>query len=210
MVIGIDIDEVLFPLVHPICVFLSRKHGIRLEESQFVTYNFWENPYYKIKGLQATKQQAIDDFLEYTETQDFKEIKPYPGTLEAIRELKKLDSLVAITSRQNQLQEYTFQQLDFYFRREFLGVLFGNDFSKKGGEHLSKRGLCRTNPYGLVWLMIEDNADYARELSQDVHVIVPSRTWNREFTQLQLKNIYPSNSWIETIDIAKKLNRTRR
>ena len=201
MAIGIDVDEVIFPLAEPLCIYLNRKHGINLELNQFKSYNFWENPHYKILGVQATKQQAIDDFHEYSETEEFKSIQPYPLARDWILELRGIDRLVAITSRQNKIQEDTMFNLGHYFPRLFEKARFGNHLSKDGKPEFSKLEMCREEK---VRLMIEDNSFYAKQLSQYIPVILIDKPWNQDLP-IDAPNIYRVKEGLDASIIAKAL-----
>ena len=202
MAIGIDIDEVLFPLVPEICKFLNKKHGISLSEESFISYDFWENPSYKINGVQANKQQAIEDFYEFIINPEFRKIRPYPGAAKAVFELKKLDRLVAITSRQTELQNHTKWQLGYFFPKAFSNIAFGNNYAKNSGPVITKRQLCRSN---WVYLHLEDNLKYALEVSRDNLVILFKKPWNSEFDSGSCNNIHPVENLGEAVKIVKSI-----
>jgi len=202
MTIGIDIDEVLFPLVPKICKFLNKKHGISLAEKDFLSYDFWENPAYRINGVQATKQQAIEDFYEFIKNPEFRKIRPYPGAVKAVFELKKIDRLVAITSRQTELQNHTKWQMGYFFPKAFSNISFGNKYSKNSGPSITKRQLCRSN---WVYLLLEDNLEYALEVSKDISVILFRKPWNSKFDSGSCNNIHPVENLEQAVEIAKSI-----
>jgi len=202
MAIGVDIDEVLFPLVPEMCKFLNKKHGLSLTEESFFSYDFWENLDYRINGVQATKQQAIEDFYEFITNHEFRKIRPYPGAAKAIFELKKLDCLIAITSRQDELQNHTKWQLGYFFPRAFADVVFGNHYSKNSGPSISKRQLCKEN---YVNLLLEDNLNYALEVAKDIPVILFRKSWNRGFNSRDCNNLHPVENLEEAVKIAKEI-----
>lgn len=202
MAIGIDIDEVMFPLVPEICKFLNTKHSINLTEESFLNYDFWENPAYKINGIQATKKQAIEDCYEFTANHKFRKIRPCPGAAKAIFELKRLDNLIAITSRQTELKNHTKWQLGYFFPKAFSDIAFGNHYSKNSGPSITKRQLCRSN---WVYLLLEDNLKYALEVSKDISVILFRKPWNSEFDSGSCNNIHPIENLEEAVKIAKNI-----
>ncbi|MDP1728657.1 MAG: HAD hydrolase-like protein [archaeon] len=201
MAIGIDLDEVVFPCVEYFCKFLNKKHNINFKYKEVLTYNLSENAPYKIKGIQATKEQSIEDFYEFIETPEFKAIQPYPDAIEAISELRKLDFIVGITSRQNELQEHTRWQLNHFSPNLFSAIYFGNAYSKdKSKPQISKRELCKDH---YVSLLLEDNARYALDVSQDIPVILFRRPWNTWLERAD--DIYPVANWQEAVITAQKI-----
>lgn len=202
MAIGTDIDEVVFPLVRHECKFLNKKHNINLTEEDFTIYNFWEIPKYKINGVQATREQARDDFLEFSKTSDFRKIQPYGDARKAIFELSEIDFVVGVTSRQHELENHTRWQLGYYFRRAFSDVVFGNHHSSNSRPSVSKRELCKDN---YIWLLFEDNLDYAKEVSADIPVILFKRPWNSSFVPTPGSNIHSVDNWEQAVPLAKKL-----
>lgn len=204
MPIGIDIDEVLFPLVRHICPFLNRKYGINLEESQFLSYRFEENPNYLINGVQATKHQAVDDFYEFIQTPEFKSIKPFPEAARAVYELKQLDWIIAVTSRQDELdlRDHTKWQLEHFFPKTFQDVVFGNQHAKNLSPSISKQQLCQEN---YVSLLLEDNLEYASAVSHDIPVILFRKFWNKDVDRMNAPNIHPVSGWDEVFPTAKSV-----
>jgi len=198
MTIGIDLDEVVFPLVPHFCKFLRRKYKINISPEDFLSYHFWENPAYSINGVQATKQQAVDDFYEFIQTLEFKEIQPYPEAKISLLELKNLDSLIAITSRQIELREHTRRQLDYFFPNTFQDVVFGNQYPKNLEQSISKKDLCLQNK---VRLFFEDNWDYACEISENIPVILFDKPWNKNRSKEKITRV---NSWKEALEVARR------
>jgi uncharacterized HAD superfamily protein len=191
MAIGVDLDEVVWPLLKHHCLFLNKKYGKNLVESDFFSYLFPE-----VYG--ATQERATEDFYEFTETEFFTSIKPFEGSFKGLKELKKLDNLVAVTSRQNYLQEHTRKEIQRYFPNTFSKIVFGNSFSKTG-KNISKRKLCdREN----VWLLLEDIPNYALEVSKDIPVILFDKHWNKD---VQGENIIRAYGWRDATDIAREL-----
>ena len=168
MVIGVDCDEVIFPLIPHHCIFLNKKYNLNLDWKKFTSYNFWEH-------YGRTRGQAIDDFKDFTNTDEFMKVMPIEGAVEGIRELKKLDDLYIITSRTDELNDKTHKWLEEHFNGIFSGVVFGNIFSTSGRKKIQKRQLCNENN---ISLLLEDHYDYALDVSRDVPVILFDKPWN--------------------------------
>lgn len=201
MAIGIDIDEVLFPLLAPHCRFLNRKYNIHLEESQFSTYDFWDNPAYLDHGKRVTQKQATDDYYEFIKTPEFKRIEPYSGAVEAVSQLKELDSLIAVTSRQNELKNHTEMQLDYFFPQAFSKIVLGNRYANNSEPEISKIKLCKDNN---TWLLLEDQKHYALEVSKFASVLLLDKYWNQGMPW-DIPNIYKITGLADAPVIAKAL-----
>jgi len=191
MVIGVDLDEVVWPLLKHHCLFLNQKYNLNLKESDFYTYKFWD-----IYGV--TREKAIEDFYEFTETEFFRSIKPFNDSFEGLKELKKLDELVGVTSRQDYLQEHTRKEIKKYFPNIFSKIIFGNSLSKTG-VNISKRDICDGEN---VWLLLEDMRTYALEVSKDIPVILFDKYWNKD---VEGDNIIRAYNWEDITNIAREL-----
>ncbi|MEK6886165.1 MAG: hypothetical protein AABX17_04325 [Nanoarchaeota archaeon] len=193
MVIGVDCDEVIFPLLPSHCAFLNDKYALNLDWRKFTSYNFWEH-YGKTRG------QAVQDFIEFTSTDEFMKVMPIEGSQEGIRELKKLDKLYIITSRTDNLKDKTNNWLEQHFQGIFSGVVFGNIFSNNGRKKISKRQLCSENN---ISLLLEDHWDYALDVSQDIPVVLFDKPWNQDKKD-NSGRIIRVYSWKEAIEEARK------
>lgn len=190
MPIGVDLDEVLAPLIAHHCAFLNRKYGKSLAEADFCSYKFHE-----IYGV--TLEQGVDDFYEFAQTPAYAEIEPYSEALAGVSELASLDELHVITSRQYFLQSHTCAWIHKHFKGKFSSIDFGNSFSKEG-KKTSKAELCNRNN---IWLLIEDNEKYALEVSRDIPVILFDKPWNRT---LEARNITRAFNWRDIVDISRE------
>jgi uncharacterized HAD superfamily protein len=197
MPIGIDCDEVLFPLLDFHLIFLNRKYNINLTKKTFTTHNFWEH--YK-----GTREQAIEDFFEFTRTPEFLDVKPFEGAVESVKALKQLDNLIMITARQYELREKTEEWTKKYFGNLFSKIVLGNAFANQGTK-VSKRQLCSENN---ISLLLEDSYDNAFEVSKDIPVILFNRPWNE--LKDDTKRIVRVYGWKEAVDVARKFYSSRK
>ena len=190
MVIGVDCDEVVMPL--PLTKMLNKKYGKNVPESDNRGYDFW-SPF----GI--TKEKAIDIFIEFACTPEFLDLKPYEGALEGLLELKKIDELYLITSRPHSLKERTEQHLAIQCPNIFSKIITTNSFSNEGTP-IQKRKVCRDIS---ARLMIEDHYDTAREIAEDIPVILINRFWNKD--KPLLKNMVRAYNLQESADMAKRI-----
>jgi len=203
MRIGIDCDEVLFPLVENLCPFLNKKYQLNLNQSSFTTYQFWEH-------YNSTRDKAIDDFLEFTDSSEFSEIAPIRGAVKSIDELKKFGELYLVTSRQHSLRDKTESWIHRYFSGKFSKIIFGNSFSKTGAK-ISKRDICHENS---INTLLEDLPDYAKEVSLEIPVILFDKPWNQSAECLP--NILrvgnwrkPGEDWKQAVEATRNMARAR-
>jgi uncharacterized HAD superfamily protein len=193
MKIGIDCDEVIFPLLPNHCIFLNKKYGINLDWNKFTTYNFWEQ-------YNGTKDQAVKDFEDFTATEEFMRTLPIEGSPEGVRELRKLGELYLITSRSDNLADKTREWLDKHFEGLFSKLVFGNTFSYGDSQKTPKRQLCRENN---IKMLLEDHYDYALDVAQDIPVILFNRPWNAKYAQENRENITRVKNWEQAVKVAK-------
>jgi len=193
MKIGIDCDEVIFPLLPNHCKFLNAKYGLNLDWTKFTTYNFWEQ-------YGGTRDQAVQDFKDFTFTEEFMRTLPIEGSLEGVRELKKLGELYLITSRTDNLADKTQKWLDMHFEGLFSKLVFGNTFSSGEYKKTSKRQLCRENN---IRLLLEDHYDTALDVSQAIPVILFDKPWNHKYAKESKENITRVKNWEQAVKVAK-------
>lgn len=192
MTIGCDLDEVLSPLLSHHCEFLNKKYNLKLTEEDFTHYQYWGQAY----GV--SMEQCIDDFLEFSETEDFHKIKPYEEAIFGLNELRKIDKLSIITARQDNLYNSTMIHLKRNFPPVFSQVLFGNSHSKHG-QKKTKRELCEKAG---IWLFIEDDPHHAENVAIDIPVILFDKPWNKNCFD---KNIIRAYNWNQIVDIAREI-----
>jgi len=192
--IGVDLDEVLCPTIRYYCIFLNRKYHLTLREKDFKTYEFYE-----IYGV--TRKEAIKDFIEFTGTEFFMNMQPYPDALEGVKRLKELDDLCLITSRQEYLRGNTLRFLESFFPGVFSKVDFGNLYSLKG-EKVGKLALCKKNN---VKLLVEDDPRHAREVSREIPVILVNKLWNKSLDELREYNIVRVYNWEGVFEKAQEI-----
>lgn len=192
MAIGVDLDEVVYPLVSTHCLFLNKKYNLNLCEEDFTTYDFWNH-------YDATREQAINDFYELTDTELFMQARPLAGAKEGVIQLRKLDQLYIVTARQHAIEERTLVWINEHFPNTFSKVVFGNHFSKDGVSK-PKSQLCKENG---ITLLIDDQIRYAQEVSKSIPVILKDRPWNRSYECE--RNVTRARNWPEIVSISEKL-----
>lgn len=191
--IGVDLDEVLCPTLSQHCKFLNEKYSLKLKEDDFFSYEFYEI-------YIVSQQQAINDFLKFTQTPLFNNLRPFPYAREFCFELKKLDDLCLITSRQNSLVNATNNFINTYFLGIFSKIAFGNLYSFNG-ERKGKLQLCHENNCSLL---IEDDPKHVIQVAKEIPVIMPRKPWNKKIKETKMIKI--AENLEEAVEIARKIH----
>ena len=156
MTIGVDIDEVLFPLLPEIIRFHNGRYGTKFELEDFHSYNWWE-----IFGV--PKEEAVEEYHAFWREGRMERIHPLPGAVSAIEKLSEKEEIIAVTLRQLLYEKPTREMLAKYFGDRIKESYFGNSFSTNGKVR-SKSEMCRAAG---IDLLIDDSLSIAEECSAD-------------------------------------------
>lgn len=193
MRIGVDVDEVIFPMKKYLYMFLNDK---------FKTDFDFQNPHYDFGvELNLSYEDREDLFKEFTETSYFMNMPPIGGAVNGLLELKKFsDGMDAITSRQNYLEDATKRAFGIYIPGVFDSIQIGNHHNQYDKNERSKLEMIRDV---VADMMIEEQIKYAIQISQaGIPVILPDKPWNRNF---EGDLVYRVRDWKEIVDKAKEL-----
>ena len=193
MRIGVDCDEVIFPLLSHHCIFLNKKYGLNLDWRNFSSYNFWEH-------YGRTRDEAVKDFEEFTSTEEFIKVQPIEGSQQGIRGLAKMGELYLITSRTDKIGEKTQEWLDRHFQGLFSKLVFGNTFSNGEYKKTAKREFCRDNG---IKMLLEDHYEYALEVARNIPVILFEKPWNNKYAKENKENITRVKNWEQAVKVAR-------
>jgi len=187
-IIWVDLDEVL-----------SETLDYLLEYNK---YMIWPHPIKReeVKDYYIHRMDHIDISIEksiewFTKPMvndiEKKQISPILWSKEKLLKLKEeWYSLVIITARtEDVFWEYTKKWIEYYFNWIFDDIIFANHFHKKSKE---KHEIC-TEMW--IWIMIEDNYDYAMWLSKAwVKTYLLEKPWNN-WQEDYHENIVRIMSW---------------
>lgn len=165
MLIGVDLDEVVFDFVTSFLIYHNSRNGTSLSRDEISKY--------RVIGELCgnTKKEVDETFKEFYNTELFKNVQPMEGSNEGIRLLSKNHQLHAITSRPGYLHDKTKESLNKHFPNSFLGLHFSMKKIKKKSEICKDLG---------INLLIEDSLEYAKECaSEGVKVLLLDSPWNQ-------------------------------
>jgi len=124
-VLAVDLDECVGFFVKAIVKWHNRIYGTDHTIGMFSTFRFCD-----VWG--GTDQEVIRKIRKFFVTDDFYNLEPVPGALEALTELKDHFEIYIVTARQNCLEAVTRTWLLRHYPGIFHGVRFGNHYSASG------------------------------------------------------------------------------
>lgn len=188
--IGVDIDEILFPLKEPLYEYVGDRFNVKLD---------WRTPNYDFGiELGLPYEERVGLYYDFIKTEEYHKISPIEGAVEGVKALKEMGNLYAITSRQNFIRDHTQKSLDTYFPGMFSGLDMGNHHNiHDPNNERTKLDMCLEKD---IDLFVEDQTKYAVELDSKVPMILYDTPWNQGFEK---DNVYRAMNWTDVVDIAK-------
>ena len=170
--IGIDFDEVLFPMMKPLNKFYHKRYKSPPPSKMPCIYDY--SKYYNITKLQSKK--LVHDF--YYSDIAF-QIAPIDESIKTINELSKENELYIITGRQNYMQckHLTYSLLQTHFCDMFDDVFFTNSYSLVGDE-IQKSDICK---YLDVDFIIDDSVSICEQCDDNnmENILFGEYEWNK-------------------------------
>lgn len=150
MIIGFDLDEVLADYISAYLEYHNDKFNTEYSREDFFTWNFWE-------VMDETREETLIKIYDFHNSDYFHSLKPIDGTFDFVKKLSINNTLIIVTSRQNDIELITRKWVDEYFPNIFNSIHFTNSFSKEESK-ISKGDICKNEG---VEIFIEDNLKYA-------------------------------------------------
>ncbi len=169
MRIGIDIDEVLVPLLASILAAYNRRHGTSYRAEEFWTYR-----------LEEVMGRGIDELIaevrEFYRSEAMRALLPFPEAVAGVNALLAAGhELVAVTSRHSEARALTPPWLERHFPGAFSDILFSGGHAWHGEM---KATLCREHA---IPVLVDDDWHNAEECAAEgVTLLLLDRPWNRE------------------------------
>ncbi len=186
-IIWVDLDEVLAETVDYCLVYNDYKIWTKkISKEEIIDYYI-----HNIDGCNLSLENSINWFRIPMLSDKNLEIKPVDWALEVLKKLKaKWYSLKIVTARISDLfWEYTKKWLEKYYPNLFDEIIYANHFTN---DDKTKSELCNEND---IFVMIEDNFDYALELAQNwIKTYLLEKPWNKNILDTH-KNIIKVKCW---------------
>ncbi|KAL1919056.1 uncharacterized protein VTP21DRAFT_2437 [Calcarisporiella thermophila] len=120
--LAIDLDECLSLTMAALVKWHNTHYGTQLKESDFFSYNYWE-----VWG--GSRDESIVKVREFYVSEEFREMQPVPGALEAMKTLKERGfKLYVVTSRQEFVRKQTEEFIDRHFPNIFEDIILTNHY----------------------------------------------------------------------------------
>eukprot|EP00035_Acanthoeca_spectabilis_P006901 m.130394 g.130394 ORF g.130394 m.130394 type:complete len:206 (+) comp13712_c0_seq3:33-650(+) len=191
--LAIDIDEVLCYFVEPLASFAKSNYDATVDIGDFFSYTFRE--VWKCDEVESTRR--VQAFFESDSFQ--RGLPTVDGAREALSKLSTKYRLVAVTSRQTQIESITRAWIDREFSGLFDSVLFGNHWGLSG-EKKTKPEMCLAES---AVCLIDDSPKYVTQCAEVLdHVILfGSYPWNVVSDGSLPHNARRATSWTEVLQM---------
>jgi len=189
-IIWVDLDEVLAEFIDYTLDYYNYTIKWKIIKKEYIRDYYL----YNMSEFNLNLEEAINLFRKSMDfDKDKFKVKPVVWAYEKLKKYKNMwYSFKIITARDWDLfWEYTYKWIEKYYSSIFDDIVFANYFSKK---EKSKADICKEHG---VYVMIEDNIDYALELVQNnIKTFLIEKPWNKERLQINEKLIKVKN-WNE-------------
>lgn len=196
-VLAVDFDNVLFDFNRHFVEFHNREYGTSLRyedvDDHANFHRFYDCP----------REELARRVSQFDATQDYSQLLPIEGAVEATRELAEIYDLHIITARQEHGRSTVSPWLDTFFGKGvFTELHFANAYITDHTIKVktrSKGELCRS--IGAVGL-VEDAPEHADSAVQaGVPVLLKDKPWNQQVTPHEL--IERFSHWLQVDSILR-------
>jgi uncharacterized HAD superfamily protein len=186
MKVAVDIDNVLADFAPHLMRFHNKNYGTH--------FNYENQDEYDLTLYWAcSEEETLKRIYAFYDSQEFENIEPVSGAVDAIIQLKNKHELFVITARPYYIEDKTLRWINTYFPNSFKQVVHTNLVSEEGSKHKKKSEVCKELHTQII---IEDCIDYALDcLSAGVTAYLLERPWNKE--KVLQKDIKRASTWKE-------------
>ena len=189
MNIAIDIDGVLGDDVGAFVKFHNEKYNTNLKKQDFYCNKWW-------LVLNEEVQVLYKKYLEYIDSNYFKDMGTIKGSIEALKELGKNHNLFVLTARKNEWMDVTKKWLDKNFPGIFNEIYSTNFHTFKKKKGVNKGEICKRIKADYL---IDDFVEHANECTNvGTEVLLLDSPWNQNYELLP--HIYRMKDWNEIIE----------
>lgn len=191
MIIAADIDDVILDFVLAMVDHNSSNFGTQLTKEQHYSFSFKD-------VWRVELEEADRRLISFFKSKDFLNIQPRLDALTGIEALK-VDGhhLYAVSSRHDDIREYTFEWLEKYFPLVFTEIHFSSNVHTSRASGKSKQEILIKIGADIF---IEDNLAYAVSACKVVKkVILFNHPWNKSLSVLP-RNLVRVNNWYDSVN----------
>ncbi|MBX9809915.1 hypothetical protein K2X92_05995 [Candidatus Gracilibacteria bacterium] len=194
--IGIDIDGTIADTIGAALLEIRNRFGDIMEYSQWKTWNPHQIPELQAQGL-TTIDHTIQLFYGILREDGNQIVGSISDSVEGITRLQSFGKeLIALSGRMEDSHRYTTLWLNHNFSGIFQKVLLTDHDTPR---QIPKYELAQVHGIGL---MIEDNAQYAIDLStHGIPTILIDAPWNINDDLSEYPNIFRVKNWKEIISL---------
>ena len=150
--LSIDVDEVLADYLRPFLRWHNKQYG-----TNYTIDDIWEWDIYNV--FQISREEETKRLMAFETNLNMAALPPLPGAVDAITALWQRYSLIAVTSRSNQLRDVTLAWLHQWFDKRFSAVLY-TDHDMHNPPKFRKSQLIR--PYDAL-VHVDDSLKHCTE-----------------------------------------------
>lgn len=186
MIIGVDLDDVLLDFFGAFRDFVNRTKGTSYTLESMTDFSVE-------KSWGWSKEDAHQAILDFYHSEAHRSAMPVSGSVVALAELSKTNTIHIITSKPDFLREETEHWIQTYFPGMVASIQFMNHYHGDGKKR-SKAETCKELG---VQVFIDDSLEQARNVSAvGIPVFMPDAPWNREEVGPLVTRVY---SWAEIV-----------
>jgi len=167
-VLAVDLDECVGFFVKAIVKWHNRIYGSDHNVGMFSTFRFCD-----VWG--GSDQEVTIKVRKFFESDDFLNLEPVPGALQALSELKEHFEIYIVTARQTCLEKETRSWLLHHYPGIFRDVRFGNHWSDSG-EKKAKSTICEEIG---ACVLIDDSPKHVEDCARILPLTILFN-WNNE------------------------------
>ena len=190
----VDIDGTLTDTIGAALAEIRERYGDVMNLSQWKSWNPHQIPELQRVGI-ATIEDTIKLFYSILKKGWSQVVAPVADSQEGIHMLQVLwKKLIALSGRMEDSREYTTGWLEEHYPWVFQEILLTDHDTPK---QIPKYQIAREQG---IWLMIEDNADYAIDLAtHGIPTILLEAPWNTEVDTSSHLGIHRVKDWKEIL-----------
>ncbi len=189
-ILGVDLDDVVIDCNAALCRWHNQRYGTSYERKDIVSYEL-------AKIWRCTPEESIERCLRFYHTDEHHTAASVQGAIAGLQELRKQNTLVAVTSRPESVRDLTLAWLRKQGAEVFDAMHFLGHYHEPVEKRISKAEVCKQVG---VALFIEDSFAHATAIAcVGIPVLLLDSPWNQGAIPELVTRVF---SWEEILDRA--------